>query len=75
MAMIKEAKKRARDCIWVAEVDWRDELGRPTDEVRSRMKLSPSIIYSNKNMGTVKKLSQKAIKSGKLPLKQRSLHQ
>ena len=38
-AMLNEARRLARETKWLAEVDWRDELARPIDEVRARIGL------------------------------------
>jgi len=60
MAMIKEAKERARNCVWVAEIDWRDELGRPIDEVRQRINFQPLRFYNGHKPKSVKKHSPKS---------------
>ena len=45
LAMLNEAKRLAREAIWLAEVDWRDELAKPIDEVRARIGLTLPDLY------------------------------
>lgn len=45
LAMLNEAKRLAQETKWLAEVDWRDELARPIDEVRERIGLKRPDLY------------------------------
>ena len=45
LAMLNEARRLAQETIWLAEVDWRDELARPIDDVRARIGLKRPHLY------------------------------
>ena len=45
LQMHSEAKRLAREAVWIAEVDWREELWRSVAEVRVRLQIQRRSVY------------------------------
>ena len=46
LAMLGEAKKIAREAVWVPEIDWRDYLGLPAQAARDALNIAGAINLS-----------------------------
>ncbi|NNE41622.1 MAG: hypothetical protein HKN14_11985 [Marinicaulis sp.] len=59
---LKEARSRARQMVWIAEIDWRDWLALPIDTVRSELGLSQrrELFYSNDAIETSNCIADKS---------------
>ena len=55
LAFVKEAKKRAKECVWLAEVDWREQLQYPLENVRNNLKLRPPALYQAQKWERIRK--------------------